>query len=410
MKSMRIPGKALSIFKDTLWSAAGLVLMNVVAQFVVYPCWNRTLGSEVYGNIVYLLAIMNVMAISIGSGINYVRMRQSAEGDTWNRPYLVLLTFGTLLSLTVLLLLNAIGLLHVDTAEFALFCALTVVTMWRYYADVEYRLHLDYKGFFVYYLLIGIGYLVGIGLFRWTGLWPLALLPGELAGLALVAWHGTVFRRDGHGGDVSPALKLSLLLVGGNLLSHLIFNGDRIVLRLFAGGTAVSVYYIASLFGKTMTLISTPLNGVLVGYLAKYDGALTKKLMNQVTVIATVTLALATAACVVASHVVLPILYPADFEAVEQYLIIASAAQVVYFVGNVLMASVLLRFTHARNQLIVNGVHGLLFAALCIPLARAKGIHGFCWGLLGVNWVRLMLCIILGYWDNYADKKVRSTE
>jgi len=397
LKSMRIPEKALSIFKDTLWSATGLVLMNVVAQFVVYPYWNRTLGSEIYGNIVYLLAIMNIMAISIGSGINYVRMRQSADSDTWNRPYLVLLTFGTLLSLTVLLLLNAIGLLHVDNVEFALFCALTVVTMWRYYADVEYRLHLDYKGFFVYYLFIGIGYLVGIGLFRLTGLWPLTLLPGELAGLALVACRGTIFRRDGHDGIVSPALKLTLLLVGSNLLSHLIFNGDRIVLRLFVGGTAVSIYYIASLFGKTMTLISTPLNGVLVGYLAKYDGALTKKLMNKVTVISTVTIALATVACVVASYVVLPLLYPADFEAAEQYLIIASAAQVVYFVGNVLMASVLLRFSHARNQLIVNVVHGVAFVALCVPLAKVYGIDGFCNILLVVNTMRVVMCIGLAY-------------
>ena len=87
----RIPEKLKNIFTDTIWSMAGLVLMNVAAQFVVYPCWNRVLGSEEYGNIVYLLAVMNILAISVGSGVNYARMRQSANGETQNRPYMLLM-------------------------------------------------------------------------------------------------------------------------------------------------------------------------------------------------------------------------------------------------------------------------------------------------------------------------------
>jgi len=381
-----------------MWSMAGLVLMNVAAQFVVYPYWNRVLGSEAYGNIVYLLAIMNILAISVGSGVNYTRMRQSANGETRNRPYLLLMAAGTALSLLVLLALYFIGLLHIGTTEFGLFCLLTMVTMWRYYADVEYRLHINYKGYFVYYLVIGLGYLVGLPLFRMTGLWPLALLPGELAGLALVLWRSSILRWEKAPGveDFSSILRLALLLVGSNVLSHMIFNGDRLILRWFAGSSAVSIYYIASLFGKTMTFVSTPLNGVLVGHLARYEGKLTKKLMNQVAVLSSSAVMLATAACTVASLVVLPFLYPAEFETVKRYLLIANAAQVIYFVGNVLTASVLLRFTPARNQMIVNVVHGVLFVAVCMPLALLRGIDGFCWGLLGVNLLRYILCLLLG--------------
>ncbi len=397
--SCRFPEKLKSIFTDTIWSVAGLVLMNVAAQFVVYPYWNRVLGSDAYGNIVYLLAVMNILAISIGSGVNYARMRQSANGETRNRPYLLLMATGTALTLLVLLALYYIGLLHIGPAEFGLFCLLTAATMWRFYADVEYRLYINYRGYFLYYLVIGLGYLVGMPLFRVTGLWPLALLPGELAGLALVLWRGSIFKRETvHGSDdFSTVLHLALLLVGSNILSHLIFNGDRLILRWFAGSTAVSVYYIASLFGKTMTLITTPLNGVLVGHLAKYEGKLTKQLMRQITVLSAAAVLLATAACVAASYIVLPILYPSDFENVRQYLLLANAAQVIYFVGNVLTASVLLRFTPARNQMIVNVVHGVLFIAICVPLSWIFGIDGFCWGLLGVNAMRYFLCLVLGY-------------
>ena len=396
--SWRVPPKLKTIFTDTIWSIAGLVLMNVVAQFIVYPYWNRVLGSEAYGNIVYLIAIMNIMAISVGSGINYTRMRQSAEGETGNRTYLLLMAGGNVLSLLILFLLKAIGLLNISSANFALFCLLTVVTMWRFYADVEYRLHINYKGYFLYYLVIGIGYLLGILLFKETGLWPLTLLPGETAGLLLVFWKGSVFKADRiDNNSFSKILNLALLLVGTNLLSHLIFNGDRLILQWFVGSTAVTTYYIASLFGKTMTLITTPLNGVLVGHLARYNGKLTRELMNRVVAASFSAIIIATMVCVIAARLILPVLYPNDYQNAKQYLILANAAQIVFFVGNVLTASILLRFTHAKNQLVVNVAHGVLYTVLCIPLAWKVGIYGFCWGLLGVNAVRIVFCIILGY-------------
>lgn len=409
-----ISGKLKNIFTDTMWSIAGLVLMNVAAQLAVYPYWNRVLGTEAYGNIVYLLAIMNIMAISFGTGVNYTRVRQSVDGLTTNKPYNILMIVGSTTSIFVLLLLKAVGLLKVEIPDFILFCILTIITMWRYYADVEYRLHLNYKGFFLYYLVIGGGYLAGILLFTFTGLWPFALLIGEIAGLFLVSVKGSIFKDNKADRDIasdeqySPIFNMALLLIGTNLLSHLVFNGDRIILQLFSGSAAVTIYYIASLFGKTLTLFTTPLNGVLAGHLAKYKGKLTKKLMNKVTGIAIVTIVVSTVFCVVMSVLILPILYPVDYEAVKQYLVLANMAQLIYFIGNVLQASILLRFTAARNQMIVNVLHCILFVAICIPGAWKLGIEGFCWGLLVVNLMRIGLCVILGYFgvDNDDNRRI----
>lgn len=394
-----ISPKIKSVFSDTLWSIVGLSLMNIAAQFAVYPYWNRTLGREAYGNIVYSLGIMNVLAISIGSGINYARMRRSAEGTTSNNPYMLLLTAGSILSVFLLVLLKMLGLLHLDISDFFCYCLLTTATLWRFYADVEYRLRINYKGYFFYYFLIGIGYLFGIILFKITKLWPMALLPGEVLGLLYVLWRGSIFRieREPLEASFSPILRLAVLLVGTNLLSHLIFNGDRIILQLFAGSTAVTIYYIASLFGKTMTLITTPLNSVLVGHLAKYDGKLTIKMMNSVFCISLLVIILATILCVIASWVILPVIYPADFPRVKHYLVLANMAQIIYFIGNVLNTSILLRFTQARNQVIVTTIHAVLFIVISIYATKRFGFTGFCWSLLVINTLRLFICLILGY-------------
>lgn len=403
-----IPCKLKNILKDTVLSIAGLVMMNVAAQFIVYPYWNRVLGTETYGNIVYLLGVMNVLAISLGIGVNYTRMKQQAGEETKNGPYLLLMAVGSGVALLILFALQIVGLLQLSVPEFIFFCILTIATMWRYYADVEYRLNLNYKGLFLFYFVIGVGYLAGILLFNITGLWPLALLLGEVAGLAIVAWQGSVFQRDSRiakirkNNDFAPILHISFLLIGLNLLSHLVFNGDRIILQLSLGGTAVSIYYISSLFGKAMTLLTTPLNGVLVGHLTKYDGKLTMKMMNQVTKVTVVTVTLATMGCVAASVIILPILYPSEFESVRQYLLLANAAQVIYFVGNVITVSIIFRFTPLKNQLIINIAHGVLFVTLCIPATLLYKVDGFCISLLFVNTIRLILSLLLGYrgiWD-----------
>ena len=392
-----IPQKIKLVFTDTIWSVAGLVLMNAAAQFAVYPFWNHCLGSEVYGNIVYLMAIMNIIAISIGSGVNYARIRCSIERKTGGRPYMIMISTGVLVAVLVLFFLYLSGFLYLHKFEFVLYCILTAVTTWRYYADVEFRLHINYRGFFFYYLIIGIGYLFGILIFYLTELWPLTLLPGEFLGLLFVIWRGSIFQQGVIEESFYPVLKLSLLLIGTSLLSHLVFNGDRIILRLYLGGTTVSVFYIASLFGKAMTLITTPLNGVLAGHLAKYEGKLSYRLIKWVTWITLIAIILSTVFCIGVSYIVLPILYPMEFEVVKQYLMLASSAQIIYFMGNLLTGSLLLRFTSPFNQLIVNVIHGTLFVVICTPIAKFFGLSAFCWGLLFVNTFRLVLCLILGY-------------
>ena len=85
MKETKKGQLAKKLLSDSAWSIAGLVLMNMTAQFAVYPLWNRELGNDAYGRILYLIAGMNIIAVSMGVACNYARMKASAEGKTENR-------------------------------------------------------------------------------------------------------------------------------------------------------------------------------------------------------------------------------------------------------------------------------------------------------------------------------------
>ena len=49
-----------------------------------------------------------------------------------------------------------------------------------------------------------------------------------------------------------------------------------------AGDAASYYFFIASTVGKMSSLISTPLNGVITGHLARYQGKITKKMLTGV--------------------------------------------------------------------------------------------------------------------------------
>jgi O-antigen/teichoic acid export membrane protein len=401
--------KIKALLTDSMWSIAGLMLMNVVVQFIVYPVWNNRLGSEEYGNILYLISIMNIIAISVGSACNYARMTESATKETKNINYTLILIISSIVTIPVIFLVGKFAGVAMTQLETVLFLVLTVLTMWRFYADVEYRLHLNYKGYFIYYLVISIGYLLGIFAFNITGLWALALIPGEIAGLVAVLLKGsilkknTVFEKEAF----ISVFKVVIVLIVTDIISNLVFNGDRLVLKIFIDGTAVTSYYIASLLGKTMSLISTPLNSVIIGYLAKYKGTLNVKMMNIVTAASLAAVLIGTFLCTIASHILIYILYPQNYMEVRQFFIIANMSQVFYFVTNVITV-VLLRFSKARYQLYINVVYAVAFIAVCIPVTMFGGnMWAFCVALLIVCILRMAASLFLGYKDAVFDKKTQ---
>ena len=393
------------IVSDSIWSVAGLVIMNVALQFAVYPLWERRLGEAGLGSILYLISLMNVFSVSMGVSVNYARMKRSTGGVTTNTPYLMILGGASLIAFGgafVVALLGGVALSLIETVIFGLvMCA----TMWRYYADVEYKLYLNYKSFFLYYLFISIGYGVGIGLFFLTGLWTITLLVGEVFGLVFVLIRGRIFRVDERAdpAQLFGLTKLTIVLFGSEALSTLIFNADRIMLKALLGDVEVTNYYLASLLGKTIALLTVPLSGVVIGYLSKYKGELKVKGMNLITALSVGAVLLATAACTVGSYIIIPILYPNQFESIKSYFIVTNLSQVLYFVANVITV-ILLRFAKSGYQLYVNAIYAVAFCAVCIPFTVVSGFDGFCLGLAITCVIRFLFAVSLGYFSAWRNR------
>jgi len=384
--------------KDSLWSVLALVLVNCASQFLIYPLWAVAFGAEKYGNILYVMGLVNTFAVSIGVACNYARMAEASRRKTQNGDYNVILLLLGVLVVAISFLLAFFGKARMNLMESAFSAGLAVLIMWRYYADVEYRLTLDYKGYFTYYFIISVGYLLGVLLFRQTKMWPLALIPGEFFGLVRVALKGSLFKAGAlrNSDAFKRNCNSALVLIATNLISNAIFNGDRILLQVFLNGSAVTVYYLASLAGKTMSLVTTPLNSVIIGYLSRFQGEFSRKMIHIFTAITLAAIVAGTIFAVAVSHILIQVLYSENYLGVKGYFVIANFTQTVYFVTNIVMV-LMLRIVKTNRQLIVNAIYAVAFFAFGIPAVLWSGIPGFCYAVLAANIIRYVVAIAFCY-------------
>jgi len=385
--------------KDIAWSIAAVFLMNAVLQLALYPILRKALGEAEYGNILYLLGIVNIIAIPIGSGMSMARIKASTEhsdnGSDYNK--ILMGTFAIMLPLSAIILY--VSNIDFNISYVFLYWALICGTINSHYAAVEYRLNTNYKGYFLYHLVISLGYLFGIVLFHYTNIWILMLLPGELAGGILSLYQTREKRKTAPTGvtEFRELLSPILVLICSQFLVSLVFNADRLILKAIVSSTAVTIYYVSSLVGKTVAMVTEPLNNVLIGHLAKKKGTIESSFLLKIICLIFVSSLLITGLCILGSHIFVFLFYPEEYEVAKQFFGTASFAMVMYCVTGV-VNTILLRYMKGRCQLYINVFYIITFLIIVLPATFYGGMWSFAISLCIVNILRFLFASIIGIW------------
>lgn len=381
---------------DMAYSVGALVCFNGVIQLVIYPYLSKSMGEDAFGIVLVYLSLISIMGTSFGSGANLSRMVVSMKRTDINGDYNVFLLFVCILSIIV----SVVACLYIGTGNawfVALLSVLMILSVLRYYGEVNYRQSVNFKGYFVYYILISAGYIIGIVLYRITKSWVLVFLLGEALAVLYVALRGFIFKRPWFKitDDFNSNIKSMTVMSFSNLIIAFVLNSDRLFLYNYVGAAEVTVFYTASLIGKTIALITVPLNGVLIGYLARYKGRFTSKMFTGFILGFLALGVIATVGSTAVSYLFVRILYPDIFDMAKQYFLIANAGQIFYFVSNTLMI-VVLRFAKEKYQLYINIIYAVIFAAAVIPGVKFFGLWGMTISLLAVNLIKYIIVSLTG--------------
>ena len=175
----------------------------------------------------------------------------------------------------------------------------------------------------------------------------------------------------------------------------MMMNGDSIVILLFVGSAEVTVFYTATLVGKIVAMLTSPLNGVLMGHLSKYEGGLTKKMMSAISGALFAAGMLVLVASVIASNIFVMIMFHDVYEQEKPLFLLANSGQIFYFIYESLMV-IVLRFTGEKLQIILNAGYAVVFFAAAVPAVLFGGLHGLAVAILAVNIARYVAVTLVG--------------
>lgn len=379
---------------DFIWSIAALVTMNGVLQLFVYPLLNRQLGEAAFGNVLYVLGIVAVFAPSVGLAANNIRLVESRERQVSNGDSL--LAMLPLLAVSGIIFFAVCNGYFVGVSDYIMAALLIVLTTLRYYGDVEYRMTLNYKGYFVYYLVLSLGYIIGVLLYPLTKSWLLCFLLGEAAVWLFLVVKGHIYKPLKRSENTFVVSKKVLVLAASYLLVNMVLNLDRVLLQHLIDSSTVTVYYVASLLGKTAALLVGPLNGVVIGHLTKgKTKPITKKSFTLVSLAVLLVGAVLFAGISIVMPVFVKLLYPDIYTSVLSVSTLANLSQIICFASSLLL-TIMLTFCSERWQLVIQLIYAIVFLGLSVLFTNSNGLQGFVTASLAANTLRLVFTVGAG--------------
>ena len=383
------------IVGSTVYTIAGGLLMNGVLQAVVYPLLNRHMGSEPLGELLFIMGVLGILAPSVGQALNTSRLVVRRSSDVSNGDYNTLLLVCGAIGGVITLIICRSTFDHVGAA--AATFALLMFMIFRYYGDVEYRLSLHYEKYFVYYAVLTAGYLAGFALYYLTGIWFFIFLTGECAALIYLALTGSVFKDFlVRSRAFKTAARRGTFLMFSYIITNLTLNIDRLALKFLIDDLAVTRYYVASLLGKTLFLLVTPVNTIIISFLTKRKKELDRKEYLLFVGAGGAAAAFFFIAIEIAAPIFLKIFYPNLLESVQPILATVNLSQILGLYSAYLFI-VVLTFTEEKWQMILQIGHLILITVLVMLMTGSGSIKGFAGAVLAANTIRVIAVALFGF-------------
>lgn len=385
--------KKKSVLGNMIYTIAGALVLNGVLQLIVYPRLNAEIGAEAIGSVLYITGLVSILGPSIGQALNTSRLVVRRDHDVSNGDYDCTILLFSAIGIAAALIYSRASI--EGAATYLLTALLLIVTIFRYYGDCEYRLNLNYKRYFIYYLLISIGYIVGYGLYKLGGSWFLIFLVGEAAALVYVTVTGGLFKKFL---TRSPNFKVVLgkgaVLVGSYFVTNTTLNIDRLVLNNTLGGIAVTEYYVASLIGKTLVLFIAPINTIIISYLTKDKIKMNRRGFLKYAGIGLLVSAVFFGLCQIGTPIFINLFYASLYGSVEGIITVVNLTQILSMLSAYLFI-IVLTFTNEKWQLGLQCAHLVLLLVL-IAVMMQGSLENFSMAVLIANAIRIVAVLILG--------------
>lgn len=375
--------------------AAAIPILSL--QIVILPLISRYMDENEYGLVVTILSVLNIVPIILGNSLNNIRLlfnnkyiEKKLEGD-----------FGILLLADIII--NSIIIFSWSYFYITIYadrniihiCLIVVVSvLWllREYFIVAFLIDLNYRAIFVNNILLAVGYFIGVILFFITKLWECIYIAGYIFSLFFIIKETKIWKEQLKITELwKEVAKENLIYIISCLMYRFTTYADKIILYPLLGGLNVSVYYVATLSGKIVTMLITPICGVMLSYLAKKKNS-TKSSFNRVIKYGSIACIIGYFGCILVSRPVLSILYPYYVDMAMNYIYITTAVVVIGVMISLINPYILKNMT-MKWQIIINFSTLIIYIRTSLTLLKVFRLMGFCIGTLIANIFKLAIML-----------------
>lgn len=387
--------KYKKIFMDLILSVCATAIPLIALQLIILPLIAARSTDEIYGLVLTIISIATVIGTSLGNALNNVRLIKDVEYEEkkYQGDFQLLLICEIIAGF--FLVIVSVSRYNLGVLDIIFIVIMTLLWIVQGYYAVAYRLKLNFKGIVINNVIMAVGYIIGYALFCISGFWELVYIIGLMGSLLYIAKTSTIMKEKV---KKTPMFLITgkelVFLVIAGIIANLLNYADRMLIYPLIGGTAVSVYYASTLFGKLVSTAVVPLNSVVLSYLAKKT-SMAKGMFNKAFGVSLGVACVGYVVCRIIAYPALQILYPQWAEESIKYVPITTAVAMLTMMINVLSPFVL-KFCAMKWQIVINAIMLLVYIVAAIGLFSQFGLMGFCAGVLISNLVKLVIMLILG--------------
>lgn len=390
-------------FDVTINIIANLIPVFIL-QIVLQPIIAAKLGAENNGLFVTMLALLHFVVPVTSSALCNSRLLLNDQYKGEKGDFNIYLLFFSFINFLVVVGGGVFYISNASAADILLLSSLSLIWMLKDYLIVDFRIKLNYTNILINNIVLSIGFLLGLFFFYFFELsWYVIFLLGYLFSLIHVLIKTNLINEPIKKTPLYSKLKKTIWpIIFANLFGLLAVNFDRLFLYPLVGGALVSIYYSASIIGKLISLVSSPVSTVFLSYIVKLDVITTKKL-NIIYLIVLSSGVAFYVICLLLSPFLLKMLYPLWAEESMLLVPITSAIAVFDLIISV-TNPIPLRFGKINYQIVIQLTYLVVYILMGFLFYNLFGLLGFALGVLVASFVKALFIYIIARKSSFVKK------
>ncbi|MED3725791.1 hypothetical protein [Priestia filamentosa] len=398
MHIMNIIIKYKKIIKDVVLNIFASGIMVALLQLLVYPSLNQFNNIDAFGEILIIMAVVNIIGVLLGSSLNNIRLKYHNDyiSNKLNGDFSLLVLISTIFNIIVTLIcLNVISELTIW--ELITLVLISVLTMLRAYMIFEYRVNLLYERILQHGLVYSLGLVIGLVIVYITSVWQLVFLVAEIVSFVFLLLTTKVIREPILLTNRFKSTSINFLYLAlSNALTNILMYLDRLILYPILGAHQVAIFFAATIIGKMSSFVLTPISGVVLSYLSRREENISTKVYLKTNILIMFFCLIVSILAVLGSFLLLPLLYSDLYKDTLEILIVANISAVIN-ASTSIPQTIVLKYSKTYHQISIQIIYTVLYLALGISFLHTWGLIGFCFGLLISSLIKYFITFMFGY-------------